>query len=135
MMGVFGSLAKYVGGKLLSAVCGLGCVLAGIWFWRHPEDLQALWHVVRLVLAWLGFVAVWPWALFFIPPLVLRTESNTASALMLVAYLLVDILAALWLGGWHISGTLTWVVLLAGFLAAGVYNFIVCEYLAGRSEE
>jgi hypothetical protein len=93
-----------------------------------------LWHVIRLVLVWLGFVAVWPWALFFVPPLVLRTESNLSSAIMLLAYLLVDVVVAFWLGGWHISGALTWVVLLAGLLAAGVYNFIVCEYLAGRAE-
>ncbi|MBN1345635.1 MAG: hypothetical protein JXQ73_23285 [Phycisphaerae bacterium] len=127
-------LAKYVGGKVLVAVCALGCILAGIWFWRHPEDLRALWGVIRLTLAWLGFVAILPWALFFIPPRVVKAESNVASAVMLIGYLLVDVLVAFWLAGWHVGGTLAWVVLLAGFLAAGVYNFIVCETIGERTE-
>jgi hypothetical protein len=128
-------LAKYIGAKVLMAVCVLGCVLAGIWFWRHPEDLQALWTVIRLTLAWLVFVAVLPWALFFVPPMVVKAESNLLSAVMLLGYLLADVLVAFWLAGWHVGSTLGWVVLLAGFLAAAVYNFIVCESIAVRSED
>jgi len=131
---VFGSLARYVGAKLLATACAVGGLLAVVWFWRRPEDLQSLWHVVRLVLAWLGFATILPWALFFVPPWVVKSESNAASAAMLVAYLLVDVLVAFWLAGWDVDGALAWVVLVAGFLAVGVYNFTVCEFLARRSE-
>ncbi len=131
---MFGSVAQYVGGKVLAAVCLLGCVLAGIWFWQHPEDLRQLWYVIRQVLAWLAFVAILPWALFFVPPLVTKTESNAASAAMLVGYTLLEALVAFWLAGWHLHGALSWVVVLAGVLAAGVYNFIICESLARRAE-
>ena len=57
------------------------------------------------------------------------------SGLMLAGYMLVDILVALWLAGWHPGGTLTWAVMILGFLCAGVYNFIVSDYLAGRVED
>ncbi len=127
-------LAKYVGAKVLVILCLAGCALAGIWFWQHPDQLQALWHVIRLVLAWLGFVLVLPWALFFVPPLVVRTESNLYSGLMLAGYLLADALVAFWLAGWGFTGALTWVVVFVGFLAAGVYNFIICESIAIRAE-
>lgn len=129
-----GSIAKYVGAKVLAACLGLGAVLAVLWFWNNPNQLQALGYVARLTLAWTALVVVLPWALFFVPPLIVKDESNALSALMLAAYLLVDALAALWLAGWHIHGALTWVILLAGLLAATIYNFIVCEFLADRAE-
>ncbi len=106
-----------------------------IWFWKHPEELQAVWASMKSVLAWLGFVIVFPWALFFMPAKIVRLESNGAAAAMLAGYLLADILVALWLADWSITGTLTWVVLLLGFLTAGVYNFLVCDYVAERIEE
>lgn len=127
-------LAKYIGAKVLVTTCVLGSVLAGIWFWRHPDDLRALWSVIRLTLAWLGFVTVLPWALFFLPPMVVKKESNALSGGMLIGYLLLDVLVAFWLAGWHVGSTLAWVVLIAGFLAAGVYNLVVCEYIAERTE-
>jgi len=132
---MFEWLAKYIGAKVLVAVCALGCILAGIWFYQHPEDLRALWSVIRLTLAWLAFVAVLPWALFFVPPMVVKAEANALSAAMLVGYVAVDALAAFWLAGWHVGSTLGWVVLLAGFLAAAVYNFLVCESIAERAED
>ena len=131
---MLGWLAKYVGAKVLVAVCALGVVLAGIWFWRHPEDLRALWTVIRLTLAWLAFAAILPWALFFVPPIVVKQESNLLSAAMVAGYLLIDVLVALWLAGWRVGSTLGWVVLLAAFLAAGLYNVIVSEFIADRAE-
>jgi len=132
---MLGWLAKYVGAKVLVAVCALGVVLAGIWFWRHPEDLRALWTVIRLTLAWLAFAAILPWALFFVPPIVVKQESNPLSAAMVAGYLLIDVLVAFWLAGWRVDSTLGWVVLLAAFLAAGLYNVIVSEFIADRAED
>lgn len=132
---MWASLAKYVGGKTLTAILVVGTGASLIWFWKHPEALKALWATLKGVLAWLGFVAVFPWATFFVPGKVVRLESNRAAAAMLVGYLLVDVIVALWLADWSISGTLTWVVVVLGFLTAGVYNFLVCDFLAERLEE
>jgi hypothetical protein len=62
-------------------------------------------------------------------------ESNVASALLLLGYAVADIVAALMLAGVRGHNWLAWIVLLIGFLSAGVYNFLVCEYQASRLEE
>lgn len=130
------SIGKYVGGKVLTAVLVLSCAAGIIWFWRHPEQLAAIWQVIKLVLVWLGFVLVLPWALFFVTPWVMKKESNLTAGLLLGAYLALDILVALLLaGGVRGHGSLTWVVLVLGFLSAGVYNFVVCDYQADRIDE
>ncbi len=54
---------------------------------------------------------------------------------MLIGYLLIDVAAAMWLAGWQVGGALGWAVLVLGFLCAGVYNLVVCEYLASRAQD
>ena len=133
---MWATIGKYVGGRVLTAVLVVGAAAGIIWFWRHPEDLTALWGVVKRVLAWLGFVIVLPWALFLVPPWVMKKESNLAAGLMLGAYLLLDVVVAFLLaGGVRGHGTLAWVVLLLGFGAAAVYNFLVCDFQADRIDE
>lgn len=128
------SVGKYVGGKVLTAVLVVSAGLAGFWFYQHPDDLAHLWTTLKLSLAWLGFVAVLPWPLFFVVILVVRAESNLASGLMLLGYLACDVLIAFWLAGWSVTGPLDWVLLILGFLAAAIYNFLVCEFIASRIE-
>ncbi|MCH7527434.1 MAG: hypothetical protein IID39_08360 [Planctomycetes bacterium] len=129
------SLAKFVGAKLLTAILVVGTGASLIWFWKHPEHLQAIWATLKGVLIWLGVVIVLPWATFFVPAKIVKLESNVAAAIMLGGYASADVLVALWLGGWSFHGTLTWAVLLLGFLAAGVYNFLVCDYVAERIDD
>ena len=130
------AIGKYVGGRVLTAVLVISCAAGIIWFWKHPEQLQTIWQVIKYVLAWLGFAIVLPWALFFVPPWVMKKESNLAAGLMLAGYLALDVIAALLLaGGVRGHGTLTWIVLLLGFGAAGVYNFLVCDFQAERIDE
>lgn len=128
------AVGKYVGGKVLTAILVVASAGSIIWFWRHPEQLQEIWSVLKAVLAWLGFALILPWALFFVVRWVRKFENNLAPALMLLAYLTLDVLAALYLAGWHVSGALTWVIMVLGFLAVGVYNFLVCETLDSRIE-
>lgn len=132
---MWASLGKYVGGKTLTAVLIVASGASLIWFWNHPETLQAIWASLKGVLAWLGFAVVLPWATFFVPAKVVRLESNAAAGTMLAGYVVADMIVAFWLADWGISGTLTWVVVMLGFLTAGVYNFLVCDYLAERLEE
>jgi len=88
------------------------------------------------VVAWLAFVAVLPWATFFITPWVMSKESNTAAGLMLTGYVMVDaVVAFCLLGGIRGHNFLTWVVLILGFLSAAIYNLKVCEYQAERRED
>ncbi len=132
---VLESIGQYVGGKVVTAVLVISSAGAVIWFWRHPEQLETIWQVIKYVLVWLGFVLVLPWAAFFITPWVIAKETNVAVALMLLGYLMADVLMALLLmGGLFGHSMLTWMVVSLGFLSAAVYNFKVCEYQADRLE-
>lgn len=129
------AIAKYVGGKVLTAVLVVTVAMVVVWYWRmDPAARAAMWHSVRMVLLWVGLAAALPWATFFVPPLVVKAESNLVSGLALAAYVAVDAVLAFWLAGWDIEGTLSWAVVLLGLLSAGVYNFVVCEFLAERAE-
>jgi len=129
------AVGQYVGGKVITSVLTAGVIGAGIWFWRHPEHLQTIWTTIKYVLAWMGFVLVLPWATFFITAWVVKKESNAAAWLMLGGYLLADMAVAFWMVG-TVRGlsSLSWVVLILGFLSAAVYNFKACEYQAERAE-
>lgn len=132
---MFASLGKYVGGKVVTAILIVAVGLTCYYFYKNPEKLEDLWRTVRGALIWLGFAAVLPWALFFVPMQVIKTESNAAAIAMLLGYLVLDILMALWLADWAITGTLVWALVLLGFLLASVYNFLVCDFLAEHAEE
>ena len=130
------ALGKYVGGKVVTAILVVAGAGAVIWFWRHPEDLKTIWLTIKYVLVWLGFVLVLPWATFFVTPWIVGRESNMAAALMLAGYVVADaIVAIVLMDGVRGHGALTWMVVLLGFLSAGVYNFKVCEFQAGRLED
>ncbi len=129
------AIGQYLGSKVVTAILIVSGAGALIWFWRHPEDLRTIWLTIKYVLVWLGVVLVLPWATFFVTPWVLSKESNLTAALMLFGYVFVDVVVAVFLmGGVRGHNTLTWMVVLLGFLSAGVYNFKVCEFQADRLE-
>ena len=132
---MFATLGKYVGGKVLTAILVVASAGGMYWFYQHPEHLAAVWSVLKGVLVWLGLVLVLPWTAFFVTGWVVRRESNLAGALLLAGLTVVDAIFAFYLADWQVHGALTWMVLLLGFLSAGVYNFLVCEFQAARFEE
>lgn len=121
---------------MLTAVLIVTSAVVVIWYYRMPlEDREAIWTTARLVLVWIGFVLVLPWATFFVPARVVRAESNLISALMLLGYLAVDVAFALYLTGGRIGGTFQAAILILGFLCAALYNFLACEFVADRAED
>ena len=132
---MFGTLGKYVGGKVLTAILVAGVLWTSYYFYQNPEKIKTLWESIRASLVWLGFAAVLPWGLFFVPPLVVKADSNPAAAGMLAGYLVVDVLMAFWLAEWSFGGVLVWGIAILGFLLAAVYNFMVCDFLAEQAEE
>lgn len=128
------SIGKYVGGKVVSALCVIASAAAIFYFYKHPEVAANIWAVIKYSLAWIGFAAVLPWASYAVLPKVLKLESNAMSVLLLGVLLALDVVMALWLCGWHVGGALAWAVLFLGFIAAGVYNFVICESLARQIE-
>lgn len=132
---MFAAIGQYIGGKVVTAILVVAVGGAGIWFWKHPEDLRTIWQTVKYAVAWIGIVLMLPWATFFVTPWVVSKDSNAAAMAMLLGYLVTDVMVAVWMmGTLRGHGTLTWMVLLLGFLAAAVYNFKACEYQADRAE-
>lgn len=131
---MWGTLGKYVGGKMLTAILVVATVCGVIWFWKHPEHIESLWEATKAALVWIAFVLVLPWATFFAVPLARKFDSNAAAAIMLVAYAALDMLAAFYLAEWHIDGTLAWAVALLGLLSASVYNYLVAQTIDDRME-
>lgn len=133
---MFPGVAKFIGGKVLTAVLVVTSALVVIWYYRLPlEDRAAIWAAARGALVWIGFVLVLPWATFFVPARVVRADSNLASAAMLLGYLVVDIAFALYLIGGGPGGTFQAAILILGFLCAALYNFLACEFVADRAED
>ena len=130
---MFTAMGQYLGARVVTMILFFSGVASTIWFWKHPEDLKTIWMTIKYALVWLGVVLMLPWATFFVTSWVVAKDSNAVAALMLVGYLLVDAGLAFFLMG-SLTGhnTLTWMVLLLGFLSAGVYNFKVCEFQAER---
>lgn len=131
---MFAVIGKYVGGKVLTAILVFTAVAGGYWCYTHPEQLKALGSVAWHVLIWALLVVVLPWATFFVTGWVVKKESNAAAGLLLGGLTACDALIAFQLMGWQVQGALTWMVLLLGFLCAGVYNFLVCDFQATRLE-
>ena len=117
---MFATIGKYVGGKVLTAILIMACAASGFWFYKHPEQLQTIWSVLKGVLVWLGLVLVLPWAAFFVTGRVVKQDSNVAAGLLLLGLVAIDALLAFYLANWSVNGALTWMVLLLGILCAGV---------------
>ena len=130
------TIGQYITGKVVTAILVVSGAGAVIWFWKHPEHLELIWQTLKYVVTWLGIVLVLPWATWFITTWVVSKDSNLAAGLMLAGYTVADaVVAFCLLGGVFGHNAFTWLILLLGFLAAGVYNLKVCEYQASRLEE
>lgn len=129
---------KFVGAKVAGTIITLAVIAGGYWSYRNWDQVEAFGHVVKLVLVWLLVVAVLPWTSFFFMRSLLDYQAsltnakfaNFASVAIIAAFWVVDIFIALWLGDFSISGGFTWFVVLLGFVAAGAYNYVICESLA-----
>jgi len=126
---------KTVTGKVVSGFVGLAVVIAGIAWWRtDPETRSMLLAGTGKIVSWIGIVALMPWATFFIIGWVGRLRSNGAGAALVFVYTLLETLLLLWLFGWSLPGPTAWTFFAVGALVAGVYNLLVCDWLAEKLE-
>lgn len=132
---MFAAIGKYVGGKVLTAILIVASAGSAIWFYNNPEQLESIWSVLKGVLVWLGLALVLPWTAFFVTGRVVKQDSNVAAGLLLLGLVAIDVLFALYLANWSVGSTLSWMVLLLGFLCAAVYNFLVCDFQASHFED
>jgi hypothetical protein len=122
-----------VTGKVISGIAGLVIVLAGISWWRmDPGTKQALLSGTGKIVSWFGIMLLLPWATFFVIGWVARTEKNAAGAALVLAYTVLEALLLAWLFEWRLPGATAWSFFAVGTLVAGVYNLLVCDWIAEK---
>ncbi|MFQ5410869.1 MAG: hypothetical protein ACE5EC_01175 [Phycisphaerae bacterium] len=139
---ILAEIGKFIGAKIAGVLITVAMLAGGWWCYENWDTVTAFGHVIKLILFWLILVAALPWASFlFMRPLLdfqSRMQSEKAAAAvsvgLIAAFCLIDVLLALKLAGWGFGGGFTWFVVILGFLAAGAYNFVICESLARQAD-
>jgi hypothetical protein len=124
---------KSITGRIVTGLVALGVVAAAISWWQMDESTrQMLVSGTGRIFAWLGVVLFWPWASFALIGWVARMESNAAGGILIAIYSIAEIVLLAWLFHWHMPNPAAWTFLLLGGLVAGVYNLLVCDWLAEK---
>ncbi len=85
---------------------------------------------ITATLIWLGWVGLLPWLTAPLVHKIREMKSNTASFILLLGYVAIDVLLALALSGFAIAGTWGTVRILAALLISAAYSFWACEQIA-----
>jgi hypothetical protein len=126
-------LLKSVTGKVVAGAIALAVVAGGISWWRMDESTrQMLLSGTGRIISWLGIVLLLPWATFFLTTWIARRQSNAAGALLVAAYTITEAVLLGWLFGWEVPGATAWTFFVVGVLLAGVYNLLVCDWIAEK---
>jgi hypothetical protein len=126
-------LLKSVTGKVVAGAIALAVVAGGISWWRMDESTrQMLLSGTGRIISWLGIVLLLPWATFFLTTWIARRQSNAAGALLVAAYTILEAVLLGWLFGWEVPGATAWTFFVVGVLLAGVYNLLVCDWIAEK---
>ena len=124
---------KTVTGRVVTGLVAVGVIAAGISWWQmDPATRQTLVSGTGRILAWFGIMLVWPWASFAIIARVAKLESNLAGGLLVGAYTIAETVLLAWLFHWHMPNATAWTFLLLGGLVAGVYNLLICDFIAEK---
>jgi len=122
-----------VTGKVISGVCGLVVVIAGISWWRmDPATKHMLLSGTGKIVSWGGVVLLVPWATFFLIGWVGRRDSNAAGAALVLGYTALEAMMLAWLFDWRLPGPTAWSFFAVGALVAGVYNLLACDWIAEK---
>ena len=124
---------KTMSGKVVGGMMGLVVVIAGISWWRmDAATKQMLLSGTGKIVSWFGIMLLVPWATFFIIAWVAKMDKNAAGAVLVFVYTLIEALMLAWLFNWSLPGPTAWSFFAVGTLVAGVYNLLVCDWIAEK---
>lgn len=127
-------LLKKIAMTVISGAVVLAVLALGIsWFQMTPAERSGAYAAVGHAVAWVGIVAMLPWATFFVTTAAARRDTNAAGALLVAGYTLVDALILLWLTAGHPGSTLGLALMIFGLLAATAYNLLACDFIAEKA--
>lgn len=129
-----GGFLSRVAERALGWVALAGVVAVGIAVWQMPgETKAAIWSAVWRTAAWLVLAAAMPWSAALFIRRVTEAGTNWAGVALLAVLLAVDLVAGvLLMTAWPNSGW-AWFAVLGLLAVAGIYNYLVTEYLAERA--
>ena len=126
-------LLKTVTAKVVAGAVALAVVAAGISWWQMDDATrQMLLTGAGRIVSWLMVVLLAPWATFFVTGWVAKRESNAAGAALVAAYTLLEAVLLAWLFEFDVPGVTAWTFLSAATLFAGVYNLLICDWIAEK---
>ena len=126
---------KSVTGRVVGGIVSLAVVTLGIAWWQMDVSTRdAILGSTGKIFAWVGIVALVPWATFFVSTWVATFESNLAAGIMVFLYTAAEsyLLARLFRGFNPGATGITFFVV--GTLLAGVYNLLICDLIAEKME-
>ena len=128
--GILGRLAE----RVLSLIALAFVVLCAVALYRmEPQTRQAIWAGIWRTAVWLVIAAGLPWITRLFIGRLLEFGSNWAGVGLLAVLVLVDAVAGVVLmKGWP-SGGWGWIAALAALAVAGLYNYLVAEYLSQQA--
>lgn len=129
-------LLKTIGVRVVTAGLILGVIVAALAWWRMDDARQAaILSAAGRMLAWGAIVLAAPWAGWALVGWVARRDSNAAGAALVTGITLAEaaLLAAL-VGFESIGGVAAWTAFAAAVIVAGLYNLLICDWIADRTE-
>jgi hypothetical protein len=124
---------KSISGRIVTGLVALSVVAAGISWWQMDvATRQTLVSGSGRILAWFGVTLAWPWVSFAIIARVAKQDSNLAGGILVAAYTIAEVVLLAWLFHWHMPNATAWTFLLLGGLVAGVYNILICDWIAEK---
>ena len=124
---------KTMTGKIVGGIVSLAVLIAGISWWRMDSQTKdMLLSGTGKIVSWFGIVLLVPWATFFIISWVAKMDKNAAGAVLVFIYTLIEALMLAWLFSWSFPGATAWSFFAVGTLVAGVYNLLVCDWIAEK---
>lgn len=119
--------------RVLAGVVTVGVLGGGFaWYQLNPQGFESALSNTMRIIAWLGVVAVLPFATFFVIGRVAKMDSNGAGAALVAIYTAMEIVLLLWLWDWRVGGAMAWTFFLCCALTAAAYNLLVCDWLAEK---
>ena len=101
------------------------------WFEMTPVQRSEMYGAAGRIVGWVGFVAILPWATFFVTTAAARRDSNQMGVVLIATYTIIDAAVLFWLRGIHAT-PLVGIFIAFGLLTAVAYNLLVCDWIAEK---
>jgi len=124
---------KSVVGKLVTGAVVLAVFAAGFaWYQMDPAERSNVTAGAGRIVGWIALVTAIPWLIFFLVQRVAKMDSNLASGVFVLLLTLLEAAGLAWMFHFSVRGGAGWTFFAVGVVLAGVYNLLMCDWIAER---